>query len=202
MANSLLHAAIPFPIYGALYTVAVPFLDATGAPVDPSSPDTEVSLDGGATFSDCTNEITTGGGNGVGYITLTAAEMTGYVVILAAKSANAKTTILTIYPRPFISLGGITVLAAINATSFTVTANDVDAMLGNSNHMEGLWVLFTSGAAIGQARVITAYNVTGTITIGPALETQPASPDDFQIGFPMGAGPTRQMVLSLGGSVR
>lgn len=78
--------------------IVFPLLDADGDPVTgATSPDSEYSLDG-ASFADCTNEIseiaTT---SGVYYLDLLAAETNGDVVCIQVKSGNAKTTVLVFY---------------------------------------------------------------------------------------------------------
>src|SRR5215510_3141556 len=100
MANHFSHAALPYPIKGARYTVEVPYLDADGDPLDPGTPDTEISIDAAA-FTDCTEEVTTiSGSNGFGYITLTGDEMNSSMVLLAAKvGSGPKNTLLSVRPR-------------------------------------------------------------------------------------------------------
>ena len=106
MSNSVSHAALPYPIKNARFTLAVPYLDADGDPTDPTTPDTEVSQDGGA-FADAAEEVTTiSGSNGLGYITLTGAEMNNSIVGVCAKVASGpKATIATLYPRVLASVG-------------------------------------------------------------------------------------------------
>src|SRR4249920_1077685 len=142
MANSILHAGIPIPLFGCKYTVVIPYLDADGDPVDPTSPDTEKSVDG-ATFSDCVNEVTTiAGSNGVGYVTLTASEMQANVLTIAAKSANAKTTILTLNPYQKVQVGaGPYTPVASSSGSITMNLADVINAFGRTDiRIEGMWV--------------------------------------------------------------
>src|SRR3990172_12284647 len=69
MANSVSHAALPYPVRGCRFTVLIPYLNNKGEPEDPVAPDTERSIDGAA-FADCTEELTVlTGSNGMGYIT-------------------------------------------------------------------------------------------------------------------------------------
>src|SRR5262245_9513255 len=100
MANSATHAALPYPIRGCRFTVPIPYLDATGAPTDPVTPDTEISQDGG-TYADCFEEETTiAGANGSAYLTLTGDELDASLVFLAAKvSSGPKNTLLVLQPR-------------------------------------------------------------------------------------------------------
>jgi len=55
MAVHFSHAALPYPVKHARYTIAVPYLDADGDPLDPTTPDTEFSLDN-VGFADCAEE--------------------------------------------------------------------------------------------------------------------------------------------------
>jgi hypothetical protein len=88
MANSTNDAALPYPIHGARYTIQIPYVDADGDPTNPTTPDTEISRDGG-TFADCTEEVTViGGNNGVGYITLTGDELYASMVAVCAKATS------------------------------------------------------------------------------------------------------------------
>src|SRR5689334_566456 len=98
MANSTSHA-LPYPILHARYSLALTFRVSAGTPTDPTTPDTEFSTDGGATFADCTEEITTGGSNGMGYLTLTGSETNNAMLLIAGKSANCVETPAIIYPR-------------------------------------------------------------------------------------------------------
>ena len=100
MANHASHAALPYPVKGARFTIAVPYLDADGDPTDPTTPDTEISEDGAA-FTDCAEEVTTiTGTNGSAWITLSGAETDTSFLMLAAKVASGpKATLMTLYPR-------------------------------------------------------------------------------------------------------
>lgn len=106
-ATALRNNALPYPVYGAPYTVAFPILDADGDLVTgAASLDSEVSKNGD-TFSDCTNEATEIATNsGVYYLTLTATEMTADVVsvIVKTSTSGAKTTTLVLYPRKLVTL--------------------------------------------------------------------------------------------------
>ena len=100
MANHPSHASLPYPVKGARYTVQIPYVDADGDPTNPTTPDTEISKDGGA-FADCTEEVTVvSGNNGLGYVTLTGDETTASMVAICAKAASGpKATLMTLYPR-------------------------------------------------------------------------------------------------------
>jgi hypothetical protein len=203
MANSLLHAGIPYAIRGCYYTIVIPYLDADGDPVDPTSPDTEYSINGGVTFNDCANEVTTGGGNGVGYLTLDSGETTAEVVVVAAKSANAKTTILVVTPLQFQSVGTTVVTSSPTTTTFIVDPVIMDSVFGVGFRPEGLWVASGSVAG-GQARPISEYvPSTGRVSVFPALETAfSVGTTSVIFGFPLGVGTVLQNALISGGFAR
>lgn len=173
MANHVSHAALPFPIKNARFTIEVPYLDADGDPTDPTTPDTEFSVDNGA-FADCAEEVTTiAGTNGMGFITLTGAETNGSMVGLAAKVASGpKNTLGTIYPRvlaPIVS--GVSLSAGSSSGGTLTTALGYD--------ITGCFVRTTGGTGGGgtggannQARKITSYNTsTGVFGVIPNFET-------------------------------
>src|SRR5262245_58397135 len=130
MANHISHASLPYPVRKARFTVLVPYRNSSGVPTDPTTPDTEFSTDAGA-FADCAEEVTTiTGSNGMGYITLTGAEMDGSAVGIAAKAASGPlTTLLTIFPRtlPILESGTAqagaagSITLASGAASFDLT---------------------------------------------------------------------------------
>ena len=88
--------ALPYPVYGAPWTIVFPLLDADGDPVTGATCDSEVSKNGD-TAVDCTNEgaeipFTTATNKGMYYLTLTAAEMTADIVTVTIYSATSKAT--------------------------------------------------------------------------------------------------------------
>lgn len=183
MANSLTHV-LPYPIKKARFSLILSFRVAAGTPTDPTTPDTEKSTDGGATFSDCTEEITTGGANGLGYITLTGAETDNAAVALAAKSANCVTTPVIVYPRelPIISNGTASAGAAGSITIGTILAYDITGCFVRTTGGTGGG---GAGGANNQARKITAYNTgTGVATVLPNWETIPDATTTYDILLP------------------
>jgi len=182
MANSLSHV-LPYPIRQCLFTLEISFRTSAGTPTDPTSADTELSSDGGATSSDCTNEITTGSGNGVGYLTLTSTELNNNVVWVIAKSANCLTSLVALYPRILASVGTGTLSAgsAGGGTLGTLLAYDVT----------GCFIQTTggTGGASGafQARKIVTYNTTtGAFTVTPNWETTPSTDTTYSVLLPEG----------------
>jgi len=180
MSNHYSHAALPYPIRNARYTIAIPYLDADGDPTDPTTPDTEISKDAGS-FADCTEEVSTiTGSNGMGYITLTSSEMDASLVCLAAKVASGpKATLAMLQPRILPVLHNGTAQAGAN-TSITL------ASTAPAYDLIGCIVRTTGGTGGGsggnQARVITAYDTsTKVATISPAWETNPSSDTTYDI---------------------
>lgn len=169
---------------GARYTLQIVYLDADGDPTDPTTPDTERSIDGAA-FADCTEEVSTiSGSNGVGYITLTGDELDGSMVAVCAKVASGpKATLATLFPRVLgiVSSGTAqagaagTITLASGAPAFDLTGCIVKTT-GGTGGGGG------SGSLNNQARVITAYNTsTKVATVVPNWETNPASDTTYQV---------------------
>ena len=124
--------ALPYPVYGAPWTIVFPLLDATGTPVTGATCDSEISKNGD-TAVDCTNEgaeipFTTATNKGMYYLTLTAAEMTADIVAVTIYSATSKATPIVLYPRKLVALatgtsaGGAVGYITLAAASFTVDA--------------------------------------------------------------------------------
>lgn len=187
MANSASHAALPYPIKGARYTVQIPYLDADGDPTDPTTPDTEISEDGAA-YTDCAEEVTTiTGSNGSGYITLSGAETDCSMLMLAAKVASGpKATLATLYPRklPSISTGTLSAGSAGGGTLGTVLAYDVTGCIIKTTGGTGGG---GTGGANNQARVIDTYTTsTGAFTVVPNWETTPSTDTTYDLLLPTG----------------
>lgn len=201
MANHVSHAALPYPIKNARFTLPVTYLDADGDPTDPTTPDTEVSIDGAA-FADCAEEVTTiTGSNGAGYITLSGAETNGSMIVLAAKVASGpKATLATLIPRvlPVVSSG---TAQAGGATSITLQAGS-NAL--HSTAFRGMFIVTTGGTGGGgtggannQARRITDYNAsTLACTVAPAWETNPDATTTYEILAPEGTGIPKADVIA------
>jgi hypothetical protein len=92
--------ARPIPKKNVAYRVTFPILDADGDLVTgATSPDSEVSKDGG-TFADCTNEATEiATASGMYYLDLTSTEMNADTVAVIVKSGTGKTTPIVLYPE-------------------------------------------------------------------------------------------------------
>lgn len=186
MANSLSHAALPYPIKNARFTLPLSFRVSAGTPTDPTTPDTEFSTDGGASFADCAEEITTGGSNGVGYLTLTGAETNANVVAIAGKSANCVLTPAILYPRVLASVGTGTLSAgsAGGGTLGTLLPYDVTGCYIQTTGGTGGG---GTGGANNQARkIITYVPSTGVFTVSPNWETTPDATTTYSILLPEG----------------
>ncbi len=178
--------ALPYPVYGCAWTVVFPMLDADGDLVTgATTPDAEVSLNGG-TFSDCTNESTEIATNsGVYYLTLTAAEMTADIVAVIAKSATAgmKTTTLVLYPRKLVTLSTGTCQGSNDTGDIQLASADsaIDDIYNGC-----LVVAVIDGTT--EARLINDYvGSTRVAEINPAWNTaQPDSNDTYTIYLPEG----------------
>lgn len=187
MANSVTHAALPYPIKNARFSVFVPYLDADGDPTDPTTPDTEISGDAGA-FADAAEEVTTiTGSNGMGYITLTGAETNYSMVGVAAKVASGpKATLATLYPRqlPIIATGTLSAGSAGGGT--------LQAAIGYD--LAGCFIRTTGGTGGGgtggannQARKMVTYTAsTGAFTVEPNWETTPSTDTTYDVLLPEG----------------
>ena len=192
MAVHASHAALPYPIENARFTYAIPYLDADGDPTNPTTPDTEFSLDGGD-FADCAEEVTTiVGANGMGLHTVTGAETKGSILGIAAKVASGpKATLLTLYPRVLAIVGSGTLSAgsAGGGTLGTVLAYDVTGCFLRTTGGTGGG---GTGGANNQARKIVTYTPsTGAFTVSPNWETTTDNTTTYDVLLPEG--------LTLGG---
>lgn len=196
MANHISHASLPFPIRNARFTLGVPYLDSTGSPTDPTTPDTEFSLDAGA-YADCAEEVTTiTGSNGSGYITLTGAETNGALLFLTAKVASGpKATIATLYPRnlPILSSGTLAAGSSGGGTLGTVLPYDITGCFIRTTGGTGGG---GTGGANNQARRIISYTIsTGAFTVSTNWETTPSTDTTYDVLLPEGV--TAGMVKAL-----
>ncbi len=179
MANSTTHF-LQRCIRGARFTLPAFFYTTAGAATDPTTPDSEISKDG-ATFADCTEEVTTvAGSNGEGYLTLTGAETDCLNVALALKSANCAQTPIVVTPTGFTIASGT--VTAGNATGGTLTSLGFD--------LTGLYVKTTGGTGGGgtggannQARLIKGCTISGAAAaiLVNAWETTPDNTTTYDL---------------------
>lgn len=186
MANSTTHMNWFGPIRKARHTILITYLDADGDPTDPTTPDTEVSKDGGS-FADCAEEATTvTGSNGTAYITLTGAETDCLALAVAAKVASGpKNTIATgpVKDYPIFATGTATAGAAGTITLAVGSVPIDDFYNGFIIRTTGGTGGGGTGGANNQARLILDYNgATRVATIGPAnWETNPDSTTTYDL---------------------
>jgi hypothetical protein len=175
-----------FPIYAGRYRVYFPLLDADGDLVTgASTPDSERSIDG-ATFADCTNEMTeVATGSGVYYLDLTKTEMTSKCTVVIAKSATAgmKTTVLTLYPKRMFVLRSGTAQAGGSAT---ITLDS--GASAKDNAYAGMYVQCSNNTPSnveGQTRKIISYvGSTKVATVEANWGTNPSSSTTFDLLCP------------------
>lgn len=184
MANHASHAALPYPVKGARYTVLLPGLDADGDPTASTTPDTEISKDNGAA-ADCAEEVSaTSGMDGMNMLTLSGAEMDCSCAALHAKVASGpKATLITLFPRVLPVLFSGT--AQAGAAGTITVATDIPAI---AKFLIGCIVKTTGGTGGGgtggannQARVITAFSTGRVATVVPNWETTPDSTTTYEI---------------------
>ena len=118
--------AKPVPQKNVAYRVTFPIFDADGDLVTgATSPDSEVSKDGG-TFADCTNEATEiATSSGMYYLDLTSTEMNADCVAIIVKSGTGKTTPIVLYPEEEDDIR-VNVTAVAGTTQ---TAGDLAALI-------------------------------------------------------------------------
>ncbi len=176
MATHVSHACLPWPVAGARFTTGLVWLNTTGGLLDPTTPDTEVSLDGAA-FADATEEaivVSTGSG----YMTFTGKETNCSLLAVQAKGSGTNTTPLFLHPRyfPVVHAG-----AAQTGSTASITLNPSASAIDNIYN--GCVVKTTSGTGGGgtsgsdnQARIVMSYNGTSKVaTVNVAWETMPVS---------------------------
>ncbi len=185
MANSVTHF-LDYPIANARYSLPLSFRTSAGTPTDPTSADTELSSDGGASFADCAEEVTTGGGNGMGYLTLSGAETNNRMVLIAAKSSNCLTTPAILQPRvlPILSSGTLSAGSSTGGTLGTILGYDITGCYIRTTGGTGGGG--TGGANNQARRIITYTQATGAFTV-PAWETTPDATTTYDILLPEGA---------------
>ena len=183
-ATGLRNNALPYPIYGAPFGIAFPYLDADGDLVSAATtPDTEVSLNGD-TFADCTNEATEIATNsGMWYLLLTAAEMTADVVAIISKSATSgmKTTPIVLYPRKLVTIRSGT--AAGGAAGYITLDGSASALDDTYNGMVCIATIDTNV----EVRVISDYTGSNQqAAVVPNWNVVPDIDDTFIIKLPEG----------------
>lgn len=179
--------ALPYPIYGAPWTVVYPVFDADGDLVTgASSPDSEVSKNGD-TFADCTNEATEIATNsGWYYTSLTATEMTADAVAFQLKSGTAgmKTAPILLQPRKLVTVHSGTSASDGSATDTIVLDSNASAV---DDYYNGMVCIATIDSNV-EVRVISDYvGSSKTASVVPDWNVAPDSDDTFIVKLPEGA---------------
>lgn len=161
MALSLLHSPSVMgnrPIKNARCSILVEYRDTANALTNPTSPDTQFSVDGGASFMACAEEVSPTAGKG--YITLTGAEMNNAGVEVNLAGTGVLTSSFDLYPADFPVLESGTAQAGGTITTIVLAsgASSVD------DYYNGAIIRTTGGTGGGgvgglknQAREVLDY---------------------------------------------
>lgn len=159
--------ARPIPRKNVAYRVTFPILDADGDLVTgASSPDSEVSKDGG-TFTDCTNEATEiATSSGMYYLDLTSTEMNADCVAIIVKTATsgAKTVPIVLYPE---EAGDIRV-DVVQISGDATAADNLESYTDGTTPMP-VNATQISGDATAADNLEAALDGTGGVTITAAV---------------------------------
>lgn len=185
-ATALRNNALPYPVYGAPWTIIVPVLDADGDLVTgAASLDSEISKNGD-TFADCTNEATEiATSSGMYYLSLTGTELTTDVasIIIKTGTAGAKTTPVVLYPRKLVTIRSGTAASAGSLTSTIILDSGASAV---DDYYNGMVVIATIDGNV-EARVISDYTGSSkSAAVSPDWNVAPDSDDTFIIKLPEG----------------
>jgi hypothetical protein len=167
MANSITHAALPYPIRGARYTLRIPFANPYS---ETPNFDTEISKNEGA-FTDCTNELVRISDADVGTITLTETETDAYLIDLKASCIDGqRPTTVELRPKK---------LPVIVSGTLNTGGSTSSILAASAAGYAGAIIFFDSGTGSGQARFIES--VSGSTVNFSALETNTDATTTYQI---------------------
>lgn len=186
--------------YGIATTIYFPLIDAGTAdfestPVTHASGDSQISIDGGA-FSNSTNAFAHEG-NGIYSLALTAAEVSGTVIVItvidqtATKAWEDQAIVIHTGLGAHIEAGKSIVICQVDDADFTptTTAFEANRLAPNTteeataDHYNGRLITFTSGALLGQQTDITDYaqaNSKEKFTVSTLTEA-PSDGDNFVV---------------------
>lgn len=159
--------ARPVPRKNVAYRVTFPIYDADGDLVTgASSPDSEVSIDGG-TFADCANEATEIATNsGMYFLDLTSGEMNGDTIAIIVKSGTGKTTAIVMYPEEVGDYRADVVMLSGDATA----ADNAEAFFDGTGYAGTNNVMPTTTTVTNQVSAnVTA--ISGDATAADNLES-------------------------------
>ena len=191
--------ALPYPVYGAPWTIVFPILDADGDPVTGAACDSEISQNGD-TAVDCTHEGTeipfdTAGNKGMYYLTLTVAEMKADVLAITIHPDSGKATCIVLYPRKLVPL-----------RADTAGGGDADYIIldAGAGKADGLWAGCLCVATIDgtvEARIIEEYvGDTQFAYVTPDWVTAvPDSNDSFVLYLPEGRQVPQSNLVAMNG---
>lgn len=169
------------PIYNCKHREYITLVDSAGAVIAPSSPDTELSLDGAA-FADATNELTEIS-SGDCYLDFAYSEMAATAVMVRPKSTGALTRTFTLFPQrlPVLRSGTAQDGAAATLTlDSSASAKDgayVGCLLRLSNN--------TPSGVQGDVRKIIGYvGSTKVATVEANWTDTPTSSTTFEVLVP------------------
>lgn len=186
-------------VYGTATTIYFPLIDAGAAdfestPVTHASGDTQISIDGGA-FSNTTNAFAHEG-NGIYSLALTAAEVTGTVIVITiidqgTKAYEDQSVIIYTGLGAHVEMAKSVIIGEVDNATFTPTTTAFEAFRLSPNvteeatadHYNGRLITFTSGALLGQQKDITDYvqaNSKEKFTVS-ALTEAPSDGDRFVV---------------------
>lgn len=183
--TALRNNALPYPVYGAPFTVVLPILDKTGALVSGAAGlDSEISKNGD-TPADCTNEATEIGSSGEYYLTLTGAELTADIVaaVIKTSTTDAKNTPFVLYPRKLVTIRSGTAASGGSATDTIVFDAGASA---EDDFYNGMLVIATIDGNV-EARIISDYvGSSKTASVVPDWNVPPDNNDTFVVKLPEG----------------
>lgn len=176
--------ALPYPIYGAPWTVVFVIRDADGDPVSPSSPDSEISKNGDTAVDVNPGEAAEISGlTGFCTLSLSATEMTADVVAIEVNSTGGKTPGIVLYPRKLVTIRSGTSASGGASTSTIVLDASASAV---DDYYNGMVCIATIDGNV-EARVISDYvGSTQTCTVVPDWNVAPDNNDTFVIKLPEG----------------
>ena len=188
MANSVTHAALPYPIKNARFSILATMLSSAGVATDPTSPAGTFNLDSGGDTSLGNAPTVYGSGKGLVLQTLTGAETNGSAVGVQYTGTGVIATNLCVYPRnlPILASG---TLSAGSAGGGTLQVSGIQ-----NYDITGCFIRTTGGTGGGgtggannQARRITSYTVsTGAFTVSPSWEVTVSTDTTYDILVPEG----------------
>lgn len=189
MALSILHSALPYPIYNARYTPPNPtMLNSSGVATDPTTPLGSIDIDNGGYNATAETPLVYGTGKGTIWHTFSGAEMKGSLVTCQFTGTGVIATNVSISPR------ALAIITSGTLSAGSVGGGTMPAALLNGRDYTGCFVRTTGGTGGGgtngannQARRIMTYTLsTGAFTVFPNWETATDATTTFDLLLPEG----------------